>query len=74
MGNKLVSANSPTNDPNIADPLIPVIDPYTSLRGTGLVRNQHTTAPSVNPIVICRLTILASSFTRRGAPSALQQA
>ncbi len=29
-GNKPVPANSPTNDPNIADPLIPFNDPYTT--------------------------------------------
>src|SRR5512135_3765043 len=29
-GNKPVPGNSPTSDPNIADPLIPFIDPYTS--------------------------------------------
>ncbi len=29
-GNRPVPANSPTNDPNLADPLIPFIDPYTT--------------------------------------------
>jgi hypothetical protein len=29
-GNKPVPANSPTSDPNIADPLIPFTDPYTT--------------------------------------------
>jgi hypothetical protein len=35
-GNKPVPANSPTNDPNIADPLIPFNDPYTTtIRSVG---------------------------------------
>ena len=35
-GNRPVPANSPTSDPNLADPLIPFLDPYTTtIRSVG---------------------------------------
>ncbi len=35
-GNRPVPANSPTSDPNLADPLIPFVDPYTTtIRSVG---------------------------------------